>query len=175
MFDDRLEIFSPGRLPNIVTLDNMKETRFSRNPRIARFLSEFGWVKELNEGVNRIYSEMQRFFLNMPKYSEPNNNAVLLVLENSITSRRLRANDKLAELFSEDIWMTLNVEEQLILHYVYDNNRITTKEAAKILNRSLNPTRNLLKDMQKQGLLSWCGLSLKDPKQYYTLAKELSL
>lgn len=34
MFNNRLEIFSPGKLPNIVTLKNMKETRFSRNPNI---------------------------------------------------------------------------------------------------------------------------------------------
>ncbi|HFJ7366607.1 TPA: ATP-binding protein [Enterococcus faecium] len=90
MYDDRLEIFSPGALPNIVTLQNMRRTRYARNPRIARTLSEFGWVKELNEGVNRIYDEMQLLFLNEPKYSEPNNNSVLLVLENSITSRHLR-------------------------------------------------------------------------------------
>ena len=51
MFDDRLEIVSPGALPNIVTIDNMRTTRYSRNPRIARTLSEFGWVRELNEGV----------------------------------------------------------------------------------------------------------------------------
>ena len=54
MFDDRLEIVSPGALPNIVTLDNMRTTRYSRNPRIARTLVEFGWVRELNEGVKRI-------------------------------------------------------------------------------------------------------------------------
>lgn len=36
MFDDRLEIHSPGKLPNIVTVDNIKHERFSRNPRIAR-------------------------------------------------------------------------------------------------------------------------------------------
>ena len=29
MFDDRLEITSPGKLPNIVTLDNMRTTRYS--------------------------------------------------------------------------------------------------------------------------------------------------
>ncbi len=62
MYDDRLEIQSPGRLPNIVTLDNMRSTRYSRNPRIARTLVEFGWVRELNEGVKRIYSEMQALF-----------------------------------------------------------------------------------------------------------------
>lgn len=35
MFDDRLKIHSPGKLPNIVTVDNIKHERFSRNPRIA--------------------------------------------------------------------------------------------------------------------------------------------
>lgn len=49
MYDDRLEITSPGKLPNIVTLQNMKYTRWSRNPTIARTLVEFGWVRELNE------------------------------------------------------------------------------------------------------------------------------
>ena len=68
MFDDRLEITSPGKLPNIVTLDNMRTTRYSRNPRIARTLIEFGWVRELNEGVQRIYGEMQRMLLHDPTF-----------------------------------------------------------------------------------------------------------
>ncbi len=58
MYDDRLEVISPGKLPNIVTLENMRCTRWSRNPIISRTLVEFGWVKELNEGVQRIYDEM---------------------------------------------------------------------------------------------------------------------
>ena len=36
MFDDRLEILSPSKLPSIVTINNIRDTRFSRNPRIAR-------------------------------------------------------------------------------------------------------------------------------------------
>ena len=82
MFDDRLEIHSPGKLPNIVTVDNIKHERFSRNPRIARTLTEFGWVREMNEGVKRIYSEMESAFLHEPKYSEPGNK-VVLTLENN--------------------------------------------------------------------------------------------
>ena len=39
MFDDRLEIHSPGLLPNIVTVENILYQRYSRNPRIARILS----------------------------------------------------------------------------------------------------------------------------------------
>ena len=62
MFDNRLEIHSPGKLPNIVTVENIRHERFSRNPRIARTLTEFGWVREMNEGVKRIYSEMNLLF-----------------------------------------------------------------------------------------------------------------
>ena len=50
IFDDRLEILSPGLLPNIVTIENILNQRYSRNQRIARTLCEFGWVKEMNEG-----------------------------------------------------------------------------------------------------------------------------
>ena len=77
MFDDRLEIHSPGKLPNIETVENIKHERFSRNPRIARTLTEFGWVREMNEGVKRIYSEMESYFLHEPKYTEPGNKVVL--------------------------------------------------------------------------------------------------
>ncbi|MEM5621497.1 ATP-binding protein [Bacillus thuringiensis] len=51
MYDDRLEIISPGKLPNIVSVKNIKEVRYSRNPKIARALTEIGWVRELGEGV----------------------------------------------------------------------------------------------------------------------------
>lgn len=169
MFDDRLEIFSPGKLPNIVTLENMTHTRFSRNPVIARFLSEFGWVKELNEGVNRIYSEMQKSFLNTPKYFEPNENAVLLVLENNIATRQLRTDEKLARLISEDEWQNLNEYEKNLLRYMYTNNKVTVKLGTEVIKKGTNTTRNILKGLVQKNFVEWHGLSLNDPKQYYTL------
>lgn len=169
MYDDRLEIFSPGKLPNTVTLENMKYRRFSRNPRIARILTEFGWVKELNEGVNRIYDEMQRFFLNDPKYSEPNGSSVLLVLENSITSRHLRVRDRLEAAFSKDVWSSLTIQEKTVLQHLYLKGKINTKIVSEILNLSPLPSRKVLRKLAEKKLIAWHGVSAKDPKQYYTL------
>ena len=169
MYDDRLEIFSPGKLPNTVTLETMKCRRFSRNPRIARILTEFGWVKELNEGVNRIYDEMQRFFLNEPKYSEPNNSSVLLVLENSITSRHLRVRDRLEAAFSEDVWNSLSLQERAVLQYLYLKGKVNTKIVSEILKLSPLPSRRVLKKLSEKNLIVWHGISVKDPKQYYTI------
>ena len=57
MFDDRIEFLSPGKLPSIVTVDNIQHTRFSRNPLIARVLSDFGWVRELPCGTVPPFAE----------------------------------------------------------------------------------------------------------------------
>ena len=37
MYDDRLEILSPGKLPNTVDINNMRYRRYSRNPIIEEF------------------------------------------------------------------------------------------------------------------------------------------
>jgi ATP-dependent DNA helicase RecG len=170
MFDDRLEIFSPGKLPNFVTLENMKFTRFSRNPKIARTLSEFGWVKELNEGVKRIYSEMERFFLgkSTPEYSEPHGHAVLLSLRNNILNRHLRAGDRVRDAIDETILKTLNENERIVLQYTYMTGRMTVREAAELMEKSPKYASTLLKGLVRKGLLKWHGTSVNDPTQYYT-------
>ncbi|MCP4427282.1 MAG: hypothetical protein GY803_22565 [Chloroflexi bacterium] len=55
IFDDRLEIYSPGQLPNSVTLDNIR-THFSRprNEIIARVLLNLGYVNILESGIPRM-------------------------------------------------------------------------------------------------------------------------
>ena len=170
LYDDRLEIFSPGKLPNIVSLENMTNTRYSRNPRIARVLSEFGWVKELNEGVKRIYDEMQSLFLKAPIYSEPNQNSVLLVLENSITSRQLRNDDKLSDKISQDILNSLNEYERKIIQYLVINQKITLRVTSNLLNKNDSVSRKQLKSLEYKNLIQWHGSSKNDPTQYYSIS-----
>lgn len=169
MYDDRLEILSPGKLPNIIDLKNMRFTRYSRNPIIARILSELGWVKELNEGVKRIYEEMENYFLRAPEYSEPNGNSVLLKLENNYVMRQIRNSEHMGNLFKDDIWDKLNEDEKTIIYIVYREGRITSRQASKILERSLGYSRSLLNNLNNLDILVWRGSSSNDPTQYYEL------
>ena len=66
MFDDHMTVESPGMLPGIVRLNNMRETHFSRNPKIAELLHEY--VREFGEGVDRMYREMEEAGLPEPEY-----------------------------------------------------------------------------------------------------------
>ena len=169
MFDDRLEIHSPGKLPNIVTVENIKHERFSRNPRIARTLTEFGWVREMNEGVKRIYSEMESAFLHEPKYSEPGNK-VCLTLENNIISRHLRTRDSLEKQFTD--FGELTADEQLIVHYMYNSGeKMTTAKAIELTGRSRKFIVKTMKKLQELGMVDWYGANKNDRNQYYTLTK----
>lgn len=169
LYDDRIEILSPGRLPNIVTLDNMRTTRYSRNPNIARVLAEMGWVRELNEGVQRIYDEMQSFFLHDPEFSEPNGASVLLTLENSITSRVLRREDSIAKAVGQAEYDSLNEYEIAAIQYVYGKGRISTKILSSFIGKSSMVSSRTLKGLVEKGMLEWHGSSSNDPSQYYSL------
>ena len=170
MYDDRLEILSPGRLPNTVTLDNMRETRYSRNPRIARTLVEFGWVRELNEGVKRIYTEMQRLLLNDPVFSEPDGTKVQLTLENNIVARTLRQRDALEDRISREVLSGLGEYEIVAVQAAYARGRVTPRELASLIDRSQRSATRVLKGLSNRGVLEWHGTSTNDPMQYYTVA-----
>ncbi|NCB31900.1 MAG: hypothetical protein EOM66_10900, partial [Clostridia bacterium] len=71
MFDDRLEIRSPGELVEPVTLDRLlKQERIhaSRNPRITRVLTDLGYMREQGEGIPRIFDAMEREGLYPPEF-----------------------------------------------------------------------------------------------------------
>lgn len=172
LYNDRMEMLSPGKLPNIVTLDNMRTTRYSRNPGIARVLAEMGWVRELNEGVKRIYDEMQSFFLHDPIYSEPNDASVLLTLENSATSRVLRRGDSMEKDSGSAGLGALSEYEVAGMQYVYAHGQVTVKELADYLNRSVKVSREALKSLVDKEMLVWHGSNANDPSQYYSLRDE---
>lgn len=90
MFDDRLEIISPGAFPDAISLANIRDERYSRNPKLAASIRLNKGDRESKNGVERIYSVMKENFMNEPIYSEPYHNSVCLTLRNNIKERKLR-------------------------------------------------------------------------------------
>lgn len=70
MFDDRIVVESPGRLPGLVKPQNIRTTHFSRNPKIAEFCKAYKYVKEFGEGVDRMYRELEKEGLPVPEFRQ---------------------------------------------------------------------------------------------------------
>ena len=81
VWDDRVEVRSPGSLPGHITKDNMRNEHYSRNPRIMRTLKTLGLVEEYGEGIDRMYREMEARLLDPPTF-EATSSSVTVTLRN---------------------------------------------------------------------------------------------
>ena len=79
--DDRIEVRSPGPLPGHITIENMREEHYSRNPRIMRVLKTMGLVEEYGEGIDRMYREMESRLMEPPTF-EATTSSVTVTLRN---------------------------------------------------------------------------------------------
>lgn len=59
MFSDRIEVRSPGALPNTVTVEKMKIGSYPcpRNPLVAQYLRDFRYVDKLGRGVQMMFKK----------------------------------------------------------------------------------------------------------------------
>jgi len=170
MFDDRLEIHSPGSLPAVVSVDNIRHVHYSRNPYIARALTDFGWVREFGEGVDRIYKDMNSFFLEDPIY-KVDSLSVNLILKNNIIMRSFRKNDDLESKIGKD-WKELNYIEKTAIEISYEHGKVRTREVLDSIDgKSPTPVRKALKHLTELKILKKVASSPTAPNQYYVLIK----
>ncbi|MGQ0536804.1 MAG: ATP-binding protein [Methanobacteriota archaeon] len=70
LFEDRMEVSSPGELVSPVTIQdlrNRRRTHASRNPLIVRLLADMGIMRDEGEGVARMHEEMEASYLKAPE------------------------------------------------------------------------------------------------------------
>ena len=81
IWDDRIEVHSPGPLPGHITKENMRDEHYSRNRRIMNVLKILGLVEEYGEGVDRMYREMEARLMEPPAFT-PTSSSVTVTLRN---------------------------------------------------------------------------------------------
>lgn len=158
IFDDRLDVESPGRLPGLVRPENIRLSRFARNPRIARALSDLGFGRELGEGVNRMFEEMSRVGLPDPVYAELPGSVRVSLLVDPLAARVMRRLPAGSERFVE---------------FLTHNDRITTPQAAELLGVSRPTALKHLRGLRDADLLDHVASSPKDRRGYWRLRRGL--
>ncbi len=169
-FDDRLEISNSGPLPAQVNVENIRTERFSRNPRIARALEDMGFVRQLNEGVSRIYQSMEKSMLSTPEYVEKNGN-VYLTLRNKISKHTKTISDSILKII-QDNWPTYNDTQKKILQYLFYHNQATLMELVEITGINEKTVRIYLNQfMVEEKILDRLSAKQRDKNAKYAFKK----
>lgn len=155
VFDDRIEISSPGRFPGLVDLSQPLEvSRFARNPRMARVCADLNFGQELGEGIRRMFEEMRAAGLNDPIYRQTSGSVELTLLAEPV-DRRLEAR--------------LPENARRITAALRQAERLSTGEVAELLTVSRPVAQRELAALQEAEIVEWVGKSLRDPRAYWRL------
>jgi len=155
IFDDRIEISSPGRFPGLVDLDDPLQTmRFARNPRIARVCADLSLGQELGEGIRRMFEEMRQAGLTDPVYRQTSGSVELQLLAEPV-DRRLEAR--------------LPGHSRVIARILRSAGRMSTGEVTEALGISRPVVQKELNALREAGIVEWVGKSPKDPRAYWQL------
>lgn len=86
IWDDRIEIHSPGPLPGHITTENMRNEHYSRNRRVMRVLKTLNLVEEYGEGVDRMFNEMEARLMEPPHFAATPSSLTVTLYNRSILS-----------------------------------------------------------------------------------------
>jgi len=147
--EDRLEISNPGGLPEGVRLDNLLVTQpRPRNPLLADAFKRAGIVERTARGVDTIFREQIRNGRPVPSYERSTETDVVLVLPGG------EANLDFVRLVSEEArgGRPLALDGLLILNHLWRERRITTPEAARLMQKPEAEARARLEALAESGL-----------------------
>ena len=168
MFDDRMEIGSPGSLVGNLTLKEilkLERVHHSRNPRIVRVLVDLGFARDQGEGIPRMFAEMTDAFLPMPVI-KVTDRAVTVTLRNTPTlsdaDHSLISRLDVSELSRPELRSLLHAHREGQI----DNAKLRGLTGLDTLNASL-----VLRGLRDKDLLELHNLG---SRSFYTLAPYLA-
>jgi ATP-dependent DNA helicase RecG len=146
MFDDRMQVISPGGLPGYITVDNIVEEHFSRNPRLVHGLFQWGFIEELGLGVDRMIEDMVNAGHPPPEFRDAPY-AFTVTLKNTRVRRAIPA------------WESNMNERQLqALSHIQEKGRITNRAYRTLCpDVSAETLRLDLVDLVERGILLKVG------------------
>lgn len=88
IYDNRIEIKSPGRLPGYMTVENLYAERFSRNPNLVRMLHNLPnpLNHDIGEGLDTAKNELKKAGLVDPLFEELENSFVVTIKHQRLAS-----------------------------------------------------------------------------------------
>ena len=171
IYDDRIEIWNPGKLPlgiNIEDLYKKEHQSVIRNQLIAQVFYDIGFIEKYGSGTTKIIELCKKHHLPLPEFKEVFNGFLVVFRKDIYTEEYLRD-------------LGLNERQIKAVFYVKEKRRITNKEYQELNKVSRQTATRDLKEIEEKGIFKKVGLTgkgtfyiLKDSQTTQTPHKRLT-
>ena len=180
VYDNRLEITSPGKLPMGQTMERMKEGYSKiRNGALAHAFSYMNLIEHWGSGIPRIIGKVKKAGLREPEFiggevdlriniyrgqisdtvdlNDHNNVGKVPDNGNKVPDNTVKMPNTGEKVPDSSVKMPDSEQEQLIYEYVLENGSITTSKAMELLNVKQRRARIILQSMIEKNWLKKAG------------------
>ena len=150
IYDDRVEIVNPGRLPNGITPDNIKTSHESKpyNPVIAGVLYRTAWLESWGSGVTRMVDACKAKNLPEPYYEIRPDSVAIVFRYKEVDCTSNCGND-----CGNDCGIHLSDRQLIIISALLKNGKETARHLAGMLGVSQRSIEGDLSFLRKNGYI----------------------
>ena len=150
IYDDRVEIYNPGRLPNQLNKDTIKlpHDSFPRNRSIANVLFRTTYLESWGTGIGRMIEHCKRSNVSEPEFVV-DEYSVKIIFRRSIDSRSEKWPEKWPERWPEKATKILELMKQ--------NPSVTYAKIETELSVGHTTIKKIIKAMQDMGVITRVG------------------
>ena len=160
IYDDRVEIISPGGICKGITLENFGKISITRNSIIASMLFRIDYIEQMGTGILRMKNAAKTAKVVEPKFDLHDFFRVTFVRNKSINGSSAISSDRTAIENGDRI--------SIILQYIEQNGKGKNADFVKLLGLSPQRIREILQDMIQKELIEKHG---EKRYSYYTIKK----
>lgn len=151
LFDDAIEIESPGTLAGWVTVENLRDAQYSRNPRIMEIFHDLNLVEEAGTGIDRMLDAMEAALLDPPEFIEKSHSFVVRFRGRSVFA----AEDRLWISGFADLGLSGHAKVALV--FARRNGAVTNEDLRALRALETRESRGILQALVSRGLLAPVG------------------
>lgn len=160
IFDNRLEIWNPGLLPENLSIDQLKKEHPSipRNELIAKCFYMIKFIEQWGTGTNRIIRLCKEYGMKEPEFKQFGETFVVC-FSRDLTEK------KVPEL-------KINLTQKKIIQFLSKVGKASSSEISNKLNVDQRTVTRNIKQLKE--MIIWTGKSKKDPYGYYVLNENIN-
>jgi len=133
IFDNRIEIESPGKLPGHISPQNILKEQFARNGALVRIINKFPNPpnKDIGEGLNTAFESLRKLKLKYPDIVEQDNSVLVIIRHEMLAS-----------------------PEEIVMNYIQINSTITNSIGRELTGiESENGMKKVFQRLQSKGFI----------------------
>ena len=170
VYDDIVEIVSPGGFPNGLTIDEVMSGRSEiRNKVLASLFRELKFVETWGSGIAKIKKLCEEKNVKF-EINESGNFVSIVFYRPKISEKMPNSAEKMPNSAEKLLKLVDNEQEEKVINFLIENKKIDVNQVEKLLNLKERRAREILKKLVDKGILEKIG---KTKGSYYILNKKV--